>query len=206
MKFKYDWFSHNIVRWERYLSHLAGRNNVLALEIGCFEGRATTWLLENILTHRTSRITVIDTFEGGMENIDHKDKIDNLRNRFESNISSWKNKVKILVGYSYEKLRAIKVKPIYDFIYIDGSHVAKDVLEDAVLSWRLLKVGGILTFDDYRDWNFYNDPLLCPKMGIKAFLSIYENQYEIVDEDYQIAIRKLGDNIVKDRSRFKKLF
>jgi hypothetical protein len=31
----------------------------------------------------------------------------------------------------------------------DGSHRARDVLEDAVLSWPLLKVGGIMLFDDY---------------------------------------------------------
>ena len=37
----------------------------------------------------------------------------------------------------------------YDIIYIDGSHATSDVLEDAVLSYRLLKPGGLLIFDDY---------------------------------------------------------
>ena len=36
----------------------------------------------------------------------------------------------------------------YDIIYIDGSHEARDVLEDAVLAYRLLKIGGLLIFDD----------------------------------------------------------
>ena len=38
----------------------------------------------------------------------------------------------------------------FDIIYIDGSHAVNDVLEDAVLSFRLLKPEGILIFDDYR--------------------------------------------------------
>jgi len=37
----------------------------------------------------------------------------------------------------------------YDIVYIDGSHVANDVLQDAVLVWQLVKVGGFMIFDDY---------------------------------------------------------
>lgn len=201
MKFQYDWFSHNIPRWERYLGHLKGGRNVRALEIGCFEGRATVWLLQNVLTHKTAEITVIDTFEGSVENIDHHDDISNLLGKFRNNISQWRSQVTILKGFSSIHLRKFPPKAVFDFIYIDGSHMAKDVLEDAVLSWRLLKAGGIMTFDDYRDWNFYKDEILCPKLAIDSFLRIYQNQYEIVDVDYQIAIRKLGDDIVSDKSR-----
>ena len=32
----------------------------------------------------------------------------------------------------------------FDIIFIDASHEANDVILDAVLSWRLLKVEGIL--------------------------------------------------------------
>lgn len=201
MKFRYDWFSHNIPRWERYLSYLKHKRNVNILEIGCFEGRATTWLLANILTHRSSRITVIDTFLGGMENKDHHDNVTNLKQKFRSNVKPWSKQVILKDGFSYKILRAMPCRPTYDFKYIDGSHMAKDVMEDAVLSWRLLKVGGILTFDDYRDWNFYKDEILCPKLAITSFLKIYKNQYEVVDVDYQIALKKLGDEIVLDRSR-----
>jgi predicted O-methyltransferase YrrM len=35
----------------------------------------------------------------------------------------------------------------YDFIYIDGSHVSKDVLVDAVFAWELLKPGGVVIFE-----------------------------------------------------------
>jgi len=39
----------------------------------------------------------------------------------------------------------------FDYISIDGSHEAADVLSDAVLSWPLLKTGGLICFDDY-EW------------------------------------------------------
>lgn len=44
----------------------------------------------------------------------------------------------------------------FDFYYVDGSHVAPDVMADAVLGWRLLKPGGIMVFDDY-EWGAYRD-------------------------------------------------
>jgi predicted O-methyltransferase YrrM len=37
----------------------------------------------------------------------------------------------------------------FDLIYIDGSHAAADVMTDAVLSYLLLNVGGVILFDDY---------------------------------------------------------
>ena len=36
----------------------------------------------------------------------------------------------------------------FDFVYVDGSHLALDVLVDAALAWRLLSPGGVLVFDE----------------------------------------------------------
>ena len=170
-------------------------------------GRATKWLLENILTNKSSKITVIDTFEGSMENKVEGYKINNLYSRFKKNLSKYikLKKVKSLKGYSYEHLRSFKPKPTFDFIYIDGSHIAKDVLEDAVLSWRLLKKNGIMIFDDY-NWSFYENPLLCPTIGIDGFLKIFDGQYEKISMANQVIIKKIGDNIFKFRNKNKTPF
>lgn len=58
----------------------------------------------------------------------------------------------------------------YDILYVDGSHLAADVLTDAILGWGLVKVGGIIIFDDY-DFQF-NDSVNTEqdtKIGIYAF-------------------------------------
>ena len=64
-----DWFSNNIPIWDQVfdLAKLKGKENIKFLEIGCFEGRATNYLLENILTGEGSEIHVVDTFEGSRE-------------------------------------------------------------------------------------------------------------------------------------------
>lgn len=68
MEFKHDWFSVHIPIWKKELKVYKNKPNLHFLEVGCFEGRATRWLLENILTNKSSKITVIDTFEGSIEN------------------------------------------------------------------------------------------------------------------------------------------
>ena len=124
--FECDWFSGNIPWFRKYLAHLRGEP-CCALEIGCHEGRASTWLLENILTHPDSRLTAIDMY---------------LQERFWENIKSsgGLGKTQLLIKPSRQALRELPFCA-YDFIYIDGSHWTIDVLEDAVLSFRLAKVG-----------------------------------------------------------------
>ena len=51
-------------------------------------------------------------------------------------------------GISHVTLRTLPFAR-YDFIYIDGGHSTVDVLEDAILSFRLAKPGAIIAFDDY---------------------------------------------------------
>lgn len=57
-----DWFTRNIPIWEVALASYKGRLDIHYLEIGAFEGRSGMWMLDNILTHPSSRMTVIDPF------------------------------------------------------------------------------------------------------------------------------------------------
>lgn len=81
--------------------------------------------------------------------------------------------------------------PMYDFIYIDGSHTAPDVLTDAVMAWPLLKVGGLMVFDDYI-WGEIRDILHRPKLAIDTFVNIFAESIEMVHAGYQLVIKKKG--------------
>jgi predicted O-methyltransferase YrrM len=177
--FTADWFGWNIGVWQQMLSGLAGRPNLVFLEIGCFEGRATIWLLGNILTSRTSKICCIDIFEG-----DHEQRFDhNMK------VAQCEDQVTKIKGYSQDALRKLPLNH-YDFIYIDGSHVASDVLEDAIIAFRLLKSGGIMIFDDY-EWDWSDDEYLVPKIAIDAFLRVYARKCELLHKGYQVIVRKI---------------
>jgi hypothetical protein len=64
----------------------------------------------------------------------------------------------------------------FDLIYVDGSHMAADVLSDAIMSFHLLRVGGALVFDDYAVTDVDTDDLRHPHMAINSFMHLYRNK------------------------------
>ena len=78
----------------------------------------------------------------------------------------------------------------FDLIYIDGSHYAKDVYEDAINSFKILNKGGFLIFDDFL-WDFYSEINDNPIGGIKLFIKMFFFKIRIVSINYQIIIQKL---------------
>lgn len=188
--YTFDWFKENIPVWERVLKDYRGKEDLNFLEIGAFEGMSTNWFLDNVLTAPTARLTVIDTFEGSMESEAHGVDTTNILERFTENTKEHGKKITALVGYSQDILRENILAVNFDCIYIDGSHKASDVIEDIVLSWHYLKAGGILILDDY-DWRFYKDELLLPKPAIDAFLALYAGQYELLEKNMQVIVKKI---------------
>jgi predicted O-methyltransferase YrrM len=154
---------------------------------------SAVWMLQNILTHEDSNITCIDPFTGNEEH-SNQEKL-NLYERFKRNVidNFPESKVTVMREYSDAALTQLGLSgKSYDIIYIDGDHIAPQVYRDAVLAWPLLKSDGtgIMIFDDYL-WNTFPEPIKCPKMGIDAFLNLYEGEYEILHKDYQVFLRKL---------------
>jgi len=187
-EFKYDWFSGNIPALTRLLERFKGNEDLHALEIGCFEGRSTVWFLENILTAGTSSMTCVDNFKQSADHAHFNVDVSGVEKRFWDNVSNWSHRVTMAKGDSWAVLRSLK--GAFDFLYIDGSHLAADVLEDAVLAWRLVKPSGIIIFDDYL-WNNMPSPLDNPGPGIDAFLSVYLGKYKLLHKGYQVVIEKL---------------
>ena len=186
--FTADWFSHNIPVWEQLLGEYKNQPEIVFLEIGSFEGRATRWLLENVLTHPTSKIVCVDTFEGSDEHAAMN--LTGLYDRFCSNIRPFARRVKTYKETSLQALAKFQqAQTRFDFIYIDGSHRAIDVLTDATLSFPLLKKGGILLFDDY-EYPIGESRQEKPTLAIDAFLQIYQPQFDLLHKGYQVAVRK----------------
>ena len=196
--FSQDWFSRSIPSWSHILTQLTKKTPTLRiLEVGVFEGRSTCWLLENFCKTPESTIVAIDSFQGGIE---HKNmELGGLQKQFKDNIASVGSpaKVDVRAGFSLDqlcRLVAENTEP-FDFISVDASHQAADVLGDAVLSFQLLKRGGIIAFDDYI-WSPMRpgteNPLLLPKAAIDAFTTIYSQKLRIIPNLplYQLYIQK----------------
>lgn len=179
-----DWFSPNIPVWDRAFEELKGRPGLRYLEIGCFEGRSAVWMLENVLTDPSSKMTCLDPYQ------DHIGET--VKQRFLANVAAAgaADRVELIQGYSQEELRGLPLDA-YDVIYIDGDHRAGPVLEDAVLSWRLLKVGGLMIFDDYA-WEITRPLADRPLAAADFFTEAFRDKIEVVHRDYQLILRKTG--------------
>ena len=196
--FTQDWFSRSIPSWSLILNKLSERTSHLRiLEVGVFEGRSTCWLLQNHCKTPESSIVAIDSFQGGIE---HQGmELGTLRKRFEANIATVESpaQVEIREGFSLPQLAKLIAEGYqrFDFISIDASHQAPDVLGDAVLGFELLKPGGVMAFDDYI-WSPMRpgteNPLLLPKAAIDAFTTLFSQKIRIIPNLplYQLYIQK----------------
>jgi len=205
LEFTEDWFDANKSLWNAIINEFKPK---YVLEIGSFEGRSTCFTIFLGSKFGPMEIHCIDTWEGGIEH-DHID-FKEVERRFDSNmqtaLKNVDNRVTVIKhkGKSLFQLCSLvaKTRLTFDMIYVDGSHVSSDVIGDAVLSWELLRVGGVLIFDDYDNPNSPTDPLY-PRLAIDSFLKIYDGRYEMIkfidDNDseiapnqlYQLYIRKL---------------
>ncbi|MBD2152584.1 class I SAM-dependent methyltransferase [Pseudanabaena sp. FACHB-1277] len=189
--FTHDWFSRNIPLLTEHLKDMIGKPNLQFLEIGSWEGRSTCWFLEKILTHASSQITCVDTFAGEAYLNLEQNILENVESRFDWNINQVgaAAKVKKHIGESQYILRNLPLDT-YDLIYIDGCHLAIDVLSDAVLSWGLLKKGGLMLFDDY-DKVFPENPSQNTSIAIDAFIKCSAPEIKLIHQSHQVYLQKL---------------
>lgn len=181
-----DWFSQHIPAWEGILAQLKPRR---VLEIGSYEGLSTTYIIEQCSTFGPLQLHCVDTWAGAADL--SPEAMNGVEARFDRNV-----KLAIERAASPVLLHKIKRRSSlalsdyvargelrFDLIYIDGSHTAADVLVDAVLAFQLLRVGGVMIFDDYL-WSMEPalsvDPLNLPKPAIDAFTATFMRKVRVL--------------------------
>ena len=168
------------------------------MEIGCQEGRQSIDLLKTFLSHPKSEMYCLDVFgyEDGIPDFEIRGNL--MERNFDHNIkvSGYRDKVTKMKGPSWRTLRQLNTDDdfeSFDFIYVDGWHGANGVIEDAVLCWKLLKVGGIITFDDY-GWRPNLAPPRRPKIAIDSFMAIYHPFYKKAKVGGRKSFKKMISN------------
>lgn len=170
------YFEDHFPIWENKVKPLVGEDSV-CLEIGALYGAASVYILETFCKGSNSHLYIMDL---------------NTNDYIENNIKPYSN-VTYLQGCSEDTMRGFshngKSKEFLDFVYIDGNHMAKNVLEDAVNAFYYLKPGGIMVFDDY-GWAHHEPEHVQPKTGIDAFIYAYRAYLEEVHVGWQVILRR----------------
>jgi predicted O-methyltransferase YrrM len=158
------------------------------LEIGTFYGANLLSFERTYGAHPESKLYCIDPWEDYEEYPEYKNEQPKIYESCMENIENSGKKDKIIIkrGYSNNEIPKLP-DDFFDFIYIDGNHEPEYVMEDAVLSFRKLKKGGIMIFDDYG----WGGPDLTQR-GIDGFVNGYHKKLKVLALfDCQVFIQKL---------------
>lgn len=185
-----DWFSaYAKPNFEKFLPSYITDDRLTFLQLGAYTGDASVWLAENILTKPGQVLFDVDTWAGSDEEAHKSINFNEVYKTYKDKTKDYKQIISVhspsfnyLLNYNYFKY--------YEFIYVDADHTAASVLLDAELSWRLLRQGGLLAFDDYQ-WGAHLPASKSPKLGIDLFLERHAGEYEILEQSLQVWLRKL---------------
>jgi predicted O-methyltransferase YrrM len=189
-----DWFTDNIPYWLAAFDEvgLAERRETKVLEIGSWEGLSSFFILHTI-PH--SILTCVDTWEGADE---HRSGdfatpgvLSSIERTFDHNLARFSDRLVKHKGPSFGFYQQRSTRDPYDLIYVDGSHHSDDVLVDAIKCFEMLKLGGLMIFDDYL-WKYYPRAIDNPAAAINLFLRLKKGSYRIVRLYYQMIIQKTG--------------
>lgn len=192
-QFHERWFDVNIVPWCAALSRVFNRADPLnILEIGSWEGRSALFLATYF---PRARLTAVDTWAGSDEHLCSTANLSDLEARFDHNLSAFAYRVSKHKGMSALVLpELLSAGRQYDLIYVDGSHLADDVLNDAVTAWRMLPQGGVIIFDDFL-WAAYRRRRANPAWAISNFLSYRSGEYRVLGAYYQLILQKTAAHV-----------
>lgn len=203
-RFTNNWFGVSKPTWSRLLPKFRPEK---LLEIGSFEGASACFLIDTLANSTPLELHCVDTWEGGIESGYQGTDMGSVEERFLHNTGIAVRRAAHNVDLRIHKgmsdfvlsgLLASGKRNFFDFVYVDGSHQAPDVICDAVLGFRLLRVGGVMVFDDYlwaENLPQGKDPLRCPKMAIDDFTNIYWRKISFIHAPslHQIYLQKTHD-------------
>jgi predicted O-methyltransferase YrrM len=190
--FTHDYFSSNIANWTKWFDNLIEAAPIKCLEIGSWQGGSSTWLLDKVVSRRGGMLTCVDTFAGSSEHVKLLDTIGGSIERiFDRNIAASGHAAlcRKIVGESQNVLFRLSGEA-FDFIYIDGAHEGKYVIQDAILSWNLLSPNGFILFDDL-DYRFPETPEQNTIHAVESFLTWFGAELEVLHKERQMLLRRV---------------
>lgn len=171
-----------------YLLPYAGKAGLNFLQVGAYTGDASKWLLDNVLTHESSTLTDVDTWNGSDEAAHKEFDWNDVEATYDAKVKEYGSRVNKIKSDSLTYLRTLPFFT-FDFIYIDGDHTALGVFSDAVGAWPLLKPYGVMAFDDYT-WGRDLPPSKTPRPGILLFTERHKEELDTLVINSQYWIKK----------------
>ena len=179
-KFTYNWFGSNPQIWFYIFKRFNFFDQKLnILEIGTFEGRSAAFFYKYLNIKKLITVDLMEKNSKEYLNFEY-----NSKKFINCNFYNLKSNI---------FFKEIKLNKEFDIIYIDGSHYYEDVLNDAICSYKVLKSGGIIIFDDFlytRQTKRFKRPEFMNVIGgILYFLN--QKKLKIIYVGHQVIVQKI---------------
>lgn len=157
------------------------KGELVGAEVGVYRGENAESILQTL---NIEKLYLIDPYTHYPE---YKCK---LRPDFEENfkeakqrLSEFKDKIVWLRKKSSDAVDDVAWRePNLDFVYIDGNHSYKAVMEDLENYWAMLRKGGVLSGHDYQ----YKDENIKVKEAVDDFVKKHNLNLNLKTPDYWI--------------------
>lgn len=172
----------------KYLKPFSG-HEAHFLQIGAFNGEASSYMLEHVLTHAASTLTDVDTWDESMHlhevDLDWAEIEKQYDARLRLNIENGRLIKKKMNGTDFFANNAQK----FDFIYIDGNKAGPAILQDGMNAVRCLKPNGLLAFNDSA-WHKKNSASLGPNPAISALTEVFSDEISLLQTNNLVWLRR----------------
>jgi len=148
--------------------------SIKIMEIGAYHGANICSYMKTYAKHPNTEIHCVDPWFDYAGYNEYMYKQQTNYSIFINNISKLNpsdlHKIYIHRGLSENIVPSFENES-YDIIYIDGNHEKRYVVEDSVNTFKKVKKGGWIVFDDMHDKEVFE--------GVQSFLKIYASYFEV---------------------------
>jgi predicted O-methyltransferase YrrM len=176
-EFTADWLSVKLPFWLAPLRPWIDKEAEV-LEVGSYEGRSAVAFLEYL---PCCRLTAVDIF------IDST-----VEGRFDRNMAPYGNRVVKIKDRAIPAMEKMLDSQSFDIIYLDTGKTRSVAFANSALAWPLLRVGGILIWDDLI-WGGDRADHKRPEHGIRQFYRAFASCMDVLHEGHQLIARKTKD-------------
>lgn len=178
--FTQDWLNKKLGAWLAPLEPLIDRQCEI-LDVGSFEGRSAVAFLEYL---PKSNVTTIDLFNSP-----------DTERRCRRNLSTYGERATIVKGRAAAILdQFVWEQKCFDVIYLDAGKRPFNTLAQSCLAWSLLRIGGIVIWDDLI-WKpqIPDSERPGPGQGIEMFAEIFADCFTELHRQQQLIVKKTSD-------------
>lgn len=190
------WFGRTFREFSALTLPYAGKP-ITYVEVGTWMADSCHWMMENVLTHPESSGYGIDPYPDDFKRGSNEPTKEIAAERMKG-FTNWR----WIYQKSQDALRSwdsMDLGDKIDLLYLDGSHLAHDVVMDFSFAWPHLKKGSLVIFDDYGLSKRKTDGILRVDVAVEAIEKAFSPYIERVGKfDLQAGFMVTREPLIGD--------